>query len=150
MSIFCPRCRTKHTQRKCPLNNISICHICTEEHLTDNCPSLPGLQAIYKSGDVGETSRRPPWKSRYQPAYQIFPPQSPPYYSPYQQPQQWNNPSWQSCHLSILLLNFHSNSIGHKGGEENHILRHNLSLHLVILILSINPISSSICLGLYL
>ena len=29
MSIFCPRCRTKHPQRECPLNNISICHICT-------------------------------------------------------------------------------------------------------------------------
>ena len=29
MSIFCPRCRTKHPQRECPLNNISVCHICT-------------------------------------------------------------------------------------------------------------------------
>ena len=96
MSILCPRCRTKHPQSECPLKNISICHICTEEHLTDNCPSFPGLQAIYKSGDVGETSRRPPWKSRDQLAYHSFPPQSPPYYSPYQQPQQWNNPSWQS------------------------------------------------------
>ena len=96
MSIFCPRCRTKHSQKECLLNNISICHICTEEHPTDNCPSFPGLQAIYKSGDVDETSRRPPWESRDQPVYQNFPPQSPPYYSPYQQPQQWNNPSWKS------------------------------------------------------
>ena len=29
MSIFCPRCRTKHPQRECPLNNIFVCHICT-------------------------------------------------------------------------------------------------------------------------
>ena len=64
MSIFCPRCRTKHPQRECPLNNIFVCHIYTEEHPTDNCPSLPRLQAIYKSGDVGEKYRRPPWKSR--------------------------------------------------------------------------------------
>ena len=53
MSILCPICRTKHPQREFPLNNISICHICTEEHPTDNCPSFLGLQAIYKSGDVG-------------------------------------------------------------------------------------------------
>ena len=39
MSIFCPRCRTKHPQREFPLNNIYVCHICTEEHPTDNCPS---------------------------------------------------------------------------------------------------------------
>ena len=64
MSIFYPRCRTKHPQREFPLNNISICHICTEEHPTDNFPLFPGLQAIYKSGDVSETSRRPPWKPR--------------------------------------------------------------------------------------
>ena len=62
MSIFCPRCRTKHPQRECPLNNISVCHICTEENPTDNFPSFLGLQAIYKSGDVSETSRRLPWQ----------------------------------------------------------------------------------------
>ena len=69
MSIFYPWCRTKHPQRECPLNNISICHICTEEHLTDKCPSFPGLQAIYKSGDVGETTRRHPSQYRDQPIY---------------------------------------------------------------------------------
>ena len=60
MSIFSPRCRTKHLQRESPLNNISVCHICIEEHPIDNFPSFPGLQAIYKSGDIGETSRRSP------------------------------------------------------------------------------------------
>ena len=69
MSIFCPRCRTKHPQRECPLNNISVCHICTDEHPIDNFPSFPRLQAIYKSQDVGETYRRPPWQSRDQPIY---------------------------------------------------------------------------------
>ena len=43
MSIFYPICRTKHPQQEFPLNNISVCHICTEEHPTDDCPSLPGL-----------------------------------------------------------------------------------------------------------
>ena len=89
MSIFCLRCRTKHPQRECPLNNIYVCHICTEEHPTDNFPSLLGLQAIYKSGDVAKTSRRIPWKPRDQPAYQNFPPQPPLYYPLYQPPQQW-------------------------------------------------------------
>ena len=74
MSIFCPRCRTKHPQRECPLNNIYVCHIYTEEHQTDNFPSLPGLQAIYKSGDVAKTSRRNPWKPRDRPAYPKFTP----------------------------------------------------------------------------
>ena len=40
MSIFCPRCRRKHPQKECSLNNISICHIHREEHLTDNYPSF--------------------------------------------------------------------------------------------------------------
>ena len=65
MSIFCPRCRTKHPQRECPLNNIFVCQIYIEEHPTDNCPSFPRLQAIYKSG-YDETPRRPPWKPRDQ------------------------------------------------------------------------------------
>ena len=68
MSIFYPRCRTKHPQRECPLKNIYVCHICIE-HPTDNFPSFPRLQAIYKSGDVAETSRRNPWKPRDQPSY---------------------------------------------------------------------------------
>ena len=29
MSIFWPRCRTKHPQRECPLNNISVSNIFT-------------------------------------------------------------------------------------------------------------------------
>ena len=87
MSIFFPRCRTKHPQRECPLNNIFVCDICIEEHPTDNCPSFPGLQDIYKSGDVAETSRRPPWKPRDQPTYPKFLAQPLPYYPLYQPPQ---------------------------------------------------------------
>ena len=60
MIIFYLRCRTKHPQRECPLNNISVCHICTEENPIDKFPSFPRLQAIYNSGDVVETSRRNP------------------------------------------------------------------------------------------
>ena len=135
---FFPRCRTKHPQKECPLNNIYVCHICTKEHPIDNYPSLPGLQAIYKSGDVGETSRRPPWQSRDQPAYQSFAPESHPITLHTNNPNNGTILVGRVGHLNILLLNFHSNSIGHKGGEDSHTLSHNLSLHLIILILSIN------------
>ena len=87
MSIFCPRCKTKDPPWELPLNNIYVCHICTEENPTDDFPSLSRLQAIYKSGDVGETSRRPPWKPRNLPPYHNFSLQTTPYYQPYQPPQ---------------------------------------------------------------
>ena len=74
MSIFCPICRTKHPQWEFPLNNIFVCHICMEEHPTNDFPSLLGLQAIYKSGDVRETSRRHPWQPRDPPPYQNLSP----------------------------------------------------------------------------
>ena len=95
MSIFCPRCITKHPQWEFPLNNISVCHIYMEEHPTYGFPPLLGLQAIYKSGDIGETLRRPPWKPRDPPTYHNFSPLPPPYYQPYQPTQQWNTTSWQ-------------------------------------------------------
>jgi hypothetical protein len=41
MSIYCPRCRRKHSSRECPLDNISVCGFCTEDHSTEKCPSLP-------------------------------------------------------------------------------------------------------------
>ena len=95
MRIFYPRCITKHPQWEFPLNKIFVCHICTEGHPTDDFPSLPELQAIYKSGDIGETLRRPPWKPRDPPPYQNLSPQPPPYYQPYQPPQQWNTSNWK-------------------------------------------------------
>jgi hypothetical protein len=62
MCIFCLRCRRKHSLREFPLDNISVYGFCTEDHPTEKFPSLPGLLAIYKSGDPGEysyTSRIP-------------------------------------------------------------------------------------------
>ena len=86
MSIFCPTCRTKHPQQEFPLNNIFVCHIDKEEHQTDNFPSLPRLQAILKSGNIGKTSMRTTWKPMDPPPYQNLSPHSPPYYQPYQPP----------------------------------------------------------------
>ena len=48
LAIFCPRCRKKHNQRECPLDMVHTCAIYTKDHAMDQCPSLPGLKAIYK------------------------------------------------------------------------------------------------------
>jgi len=48
LAIFCPRCRRKHSHKECPLDTVQTCAICTKDHLTESCPSLPGLKAVYK------------------------------------------------------------------------------------------------------
>jgi hypothetical protein len=94
MGIYFPRCRRKHSLRECPLDNISVCGFYTEDQSTEKCPSLPGLLDNYRSGDHGESSYAPrrPWKPKNQLIYLDLQPQVPPYY---QQPQQWNSPSWK-------------------------------------------------------
>jgi hypothetical protein len=100
LSIFCPKCRKRHPLRECPLDNISVCAICTENHKTEDCPSLPGLQAIFKGGEAPGTSSAPkkPWQPRNPNAnaYQEPSPQSSSYYPPFSQQQQhpWNWSNW--------------------------------------------------------
>ena len=48
LHIFCPKCRKRHPLKECPINIISICALCSDKHPTDNFPSLPELQALYK------------------------------------------------------------------------------------------------------
>jgi len=52
LSIFCPKCRRNHFLRECPLDikETNKCVICTENHATEKCPSIPGLQAILEGG----------------------------------------------------------------------------------------------------
>jgi len=52
LSIFCPRCRRKHPLRQCPLDikETNKCAICTDDHATDKCPSIPGLKAVLEGG----------------------------------------------------------------------------------------------------
>ena len=49
LAIFCPKCRKKHALRECPLDVkvVETCVICSEKHETKNCPSLPGLKAVF-------------------------------------------------------------------------------------------------------
>ena len=141
MSIFCPRCKTKHPQRECLLNNIFVCHICTKEQATDNCPSFPRLQAIYKSGmklkHIGDLLGNLETNQHIQTFHHNL-------HSIILRINYLNNGTildGKIGHLGILLLNFHNNNIGHNDGEENHILSYNLFLHLIILILRIKQIS---------
>jgi hypothetical protein len=82
MSIYCPRCRRKHSSREWPLDNISVCGFCTKDHVTEKFPSLPSLLAIYRSGDPGESSYAPrrPWHPKNQSTYLDLQSQVPPYY----------------------------------------------------------------------
>jgi hypothetical protein len=52
LSIFFQKCRKRHPLRECPLDNVSVCAICTENHKIEDCSSLPGLEAIYKGGEA--------------------------------------------------------------------------------------------------
>ena len=49
--IFCSTCRKRHPLKECPLNTMSLCGFCTDNHQTENCPSFPKLQAIFKAGN---------------------------------------------------------------------------------------------------
>eukprot|EP00253_Pinus_taeda_P024641 PITA_24641 len=51
LTIFCPRCREKHSHKECPLDAVQTCAICTKDHLTESFPSLPGLKAVYKEAE---------------------------------------------------------------------------------------------------
>lgn len=46
--IFFPKCRKKHHLRECPLDNIYVCGICVERHLTENCLKIVELKATNK------------------------------------------------------------------------------------------------------
>jgi len=97
LSIFCPKCSKRHPLWECPLDSIFVCEICIENHKTEDCPSLPGLQAIYKRGEAPGTSSTPkrPWKPRNPNMYQEPSPQPSGYYPPFPQQQHpWNWPNW--------------------------------------------------------
>ena len=74
--------------------------MCAEEHEIDNCPSLPGLQAIYKgasetAGQAMQGAQKNPWQARPQGMFVD------PYlqFNPYAQWNQWqhiNNTPFQN------------------------------------------------------
>jgi hypothetical protein len=40
-----------HPLRECPLDNAKVCAICVDNHDTKKCPSLLGIQAIYRESN---------------------------------------------------------------------------------------------------
>jgi len=93
MEIFFPKCRNKHAKSECPINVIEFCGICALEHATDKCPSLPGLQAIYKgnveTNDFSQTNKKPSWRSPNQNMFRAV------YFQGYGKNQPW---SFQTCY----------------------------------------------------
>jgi hypothetical protein len=66
LSILCSKCRKRHPLRECPLNTVSICGICMENHSTEDYPSLPSWQVVFKQGNDPitpplETKQWRPW-----------------------------------------------------------------------------------------
>jgi len=55
LTIFCSRCKKRNPLKNCPLNVVSLCGLCVEEHEMDSFPTLPGLQAIYKGASEPAT-----------------------------------------------------------------------------------------------
>ena len=57
---------------------MNICGICMEDHIIEDYPSLPGLQAIFKQGSdptpppLQNTQRRP-WQQRPQAPQEAIP-----------------------------------------------------------------------------
>ena len=64
LAIFCSRCKKKNPIKNCSLNSISVCGVCAEDHTTEDYPSLPGLQAIYKGANepAAQQGQRKPWQ----------------------------------------------------------------------------------------
>jgi len=67
--VFCPKCKEKHSLKKCKVNNINLCNICDLEHCTGHCTGIPKLKATLKElGEEAQSSyfigSRKPWKPR--------------------------------------------------------------------------------------
>ena len=52
LCMFCPKCRDMHPPKECPLNlkETNKCAICAEDHITEKCPSIPGLNVVFTGG----------------------------------------------------------------------------------------------------
>ena len=66
LTIFCSQCKKKHPIKKSPLNSISVCGVCAEDHTTEDYPSLPGLKSIYKGANkpAAQQGQTKPWQPR--------------------------------------------------------------------------------------
>lgn len=51
LAIYFSKCRKRLPLREFPLNSVNICGRCIANHKTENHPSFPKLQAIFKGGN---------------------------------------------------------------------------------------------------
>ena len=65
LAIFCSRYKNKNPIKSYPLNSISVCGVCLEDHATEDHPSLPRVQDIYKGAN--EPTAQPAQRKYWQP-----------------------------------------------------------------------------------
>ena len=97
LAIFCSKCRKKHALRECPLETqvVETCVICSETHETKDCPSIPGLKAVFQEDPSMLESlcfiARRPWQGQQNQGFNnSMNSQSQPNWNPWQQP--WPQP----------------------------------------------------------
>jgi len=97
LAIFFPKCRKKHALRECPLDAkvVETCMICSENHETKDCPSIPGLKAVFQEDPNSMESLHfvasRPWQGQQNKGFNNsmnF--QTPPNWNPWQ--QSWFQP----------------------------------------------------------
>eukprot|EP00253_Pinus_taeda_P004263 PITA_04263 len=97
LAIYFSKCRKKHAIRECPLDAkvVETCVICSENHETKDCPSIPGLKAVFQEDQNTIESlcfvARRPWQGQQNQGFNNsmnF--QTPPNWNPWQQP--WSQP----------------------------------------------------------
>jgi hypothetical protein len=47
-AFFAQNAKKRHPLRECPLNVVSICGLCVDNHSMEDCPSFPDLQVVFK------------------------------------------------------------------------------------------------------
>jgi len=72
LAILCPQCRKRQLEKDCPINFIEICGLCIEDNPTNNFPSLPRLQSIFKGGGEPQETSYPPKRAWRQKNPNIF------------------------------------------------------------------------------
>jgi hypothetical protein len=105
LAIFCHQCRKKHPEKEFPLNVIEIYGLCIEDHPTNECPSLPGLRAMFKGGGEPETSYPlGDHGDNKTPACLLT--------------QLQNTPNNNGYHPCLILSGRHKPNLGDRGGED--------------------------------
>jgi hypothetical protein len=143
MVVFCPKCRTKHALKECPLENVQnvqVCAFCTENHDISHCSKIKilqncNLEANAEMENLYFMGARRPWQTRPPGMFQNPNLQFPAHDSwnvpmPWQNwsnqqhqsyPQQQWRPYQQYLNHTNNILNHISNTLSHISSILKHI-----------------------------